>query len=68
MKNRVKLLCIKKGITTPELFALKTGLGVMKATRIWNEEEVLDFQTIDHLARYFEVSVAYLLCQCEKEN
>ncbi|MCR5786206.1 MAG: hypothetical protein K6G28_00670 [Acholeplasmatales bacterium] len=62
VKNRVKLLCLERGINTPEEFALKVGIGNIKATAIWNEEAILEYNLIEHLTKFFDCSTAYLLC------
>lgn len=67
MKNRVKLLCIKKGIETPEAFALAVGIGNLKAKAIWNESCVIEYSLIERLVGFFGCSAEYLLALCEKE-
>jgi hypothetical protein len=67
MKNRVKLLCQKNGIDSYKEFALKFGIGEIKAQAIWNEEAVLEFELLEHLRKFFNCSTAYLLCLTENE-
>ncbi len=67
MKNRVKELCFEKGIFTPEEFATKTGLGVMRAKAIWDEQTILEYNLIEHLTNFFGCSTAYLLCVNEEK-
>lgn len=67
MKNRVKLLCLEKGINTSNEFALSIGIGYEKAKAIWEEKEIIEYTLIERLVKFFNVSAAYLLCVCEKE-
>lgn len=67
MKNRVKQLCLEKGITTPNEFALKVGIGVNMAKALWNEETIIEFNLIEHLTNFFGCSTAYLLCVNEEK-
>ena len=66
MKNRVKELCFEKGILTADQFALKVGIGVLKAQAIWNQETILEYNLIEHLRKFFNCTTAYLLCVDEK--
>ena len=67
MKNRVKLLCLDRGIKTSDEFALSVGLGKIKAEAIWEEKTIIDLPTIERITKFFGVSAAYLLCVCENE-
>lgn len=67
MKNRVKELCLEKGISTPNEFALKIGIGVNMATAIWNQEAIIEFNLIEHLTNFFGCSAACLLCVNEEK-
>ena len=62
MKNRVKQLSLENGILTPDDLALKLGIGVMRATAIWNQEAIIEYNLIEHLTHFFNCSTAYLLC------
>ena len=62
MKNRVKELCLEKGILTPDEFALKVGIGVIKAQEIWEQQAILEYNLIEHLTKFFGCSTSYLLC------
>lgn len=67
MKNRVKLLCLDRGILTSNDFALSVGIGYEKAKAIWEESTIIEYNLIERLVKFFGVSAAYLLCVCEKE-
>ena len=67
MKNNLKKLRIKKGLTQIGM-QMKTGIDQGLISKYEREERVPPTETLILLADFFDVSIDYILCRTDNPN